>query len=407
MPSHSRSLIPWLLLAVAVLIVYGSLYPFNFKPDATEGGVLAALSQLSWQRAGRGDRIANVLLYLPLGFCLFLWLETRLRPRAALIASIAAGTLLSLCIEVAQVFVSIRVPSLTDLTLNSFGTALGVISGMAWGTLSALMHLPARAEKPMRDPGAALLIGLWLAWRLFPLVPQLDLSKLKAALRPLFDPEIDPVAVFVYLTCWLVVNQLVAAVFSRPRRLEVLLLVIACVLVGTLLIAGQTFVPAELVALLLLLPLVVLMHRMAARPRRAALVLAVATVLIIDGLAPFDFTAARTPFDFWPFMKWLAMGVPTAVQMLDWSELAGKLFLFGALMWALKEWGASIRFALVFVTSMVLAIELLQMWLPHQSAAITDPVLALGVGLTLRWLYQNARVRAFAREPILPRGRNQ
>ena len=77
--ARARTFIPWLLLAVGALIVYGSLYPFNFKPDAIRGGVLEAVRELSWARAGRGDRIANVLLYLPLGFCLFLWLTTRWR----------------------------------------------------------------------------------------------------------------------------------------------------------------------------------------------------------------------------------------------------------------------------------------------------------------------------------------
>ena len=51
---HSRSVIPWLLLVVLALIVYGSLYPFNFKPDAIEGGVLEAL-----QRAVVGARRAR------------------------------------------------------------------------------------------------------------------------------------------------------------------------------------------------------------------------------------------------------------------------------------------------------------------------------------------------------------
>ena len=89
------------------------------------------------------------------------------------------------------------------------------------------MHLPSRPEKPARDPGAALVIALWLMWRFAPFVPQLDLGKLKSALRPLFNPQFDPATVFLYLTCWLVVNQAIAALFSRPRRLEALLIVIA------------------------------------------------------------------------------------------------------------------------------------------------------------------------------------
>src|SRR5262245_21518039 len=152
-------LIRWLLLGVVALIAYGSLYPFNFKSNAIEGGVFQALTQLSWARAGRGDQISNVLLYLPLGFCLYLWLGTRVRPLSAALLAVVFGSALSFAIEVAQVYVSIRVPSLADVALNAFGTALGVIGGAAWRTLARLMHLPTRDEQPDRDPCAALLVG--------------------------------------------------------------------------------------------------------------------------------------------------------------------------------------------------------------------------------------------------------
>lgn len=404
---HSRSVILWLLLVVLALIVYGSLYPFNFKADAIEGGVLEAFRQLSWARAGRADRISNVLLYLPLGFCLFLWLELRWRRVLSIVAATALGTLLSLSIEIAQVYLSTRVPSLTDLTLNALGTLLGATAGLAWGSLSRLMHLPGRAERPLRDPGALLLLGLWLTWRFAPFVPQFDLVKLKAALRPLFSPQFDPIIIFSFLTFWLVVNQAVAAVVSRPRRLEALLLVIATVLVGRLLVANQTFVAGELLALLLLLPMLLVMHRLRPRPRRAALVLALLVVLIIDGLAPFDFTPPMGHFDLWPFLGWFEMGLPAAIQLIDWTELFGKLFLFGALLWVIKEWGASLPVAVIALTTTVLAIEVLQAWLPDQSASITDPLLALGVGLAFRSLYQRMRPRAFVRDTIFQRERNR
>ena len=102
-------------------------------------------------------------------------------------------------------------PSLTDLVLNAGGTFLGAIGGLGWAGLTHLMHLPTRAEKQTRDPGAGLIIGLWLAWRFAPFVPQFDLGKLKAALRPLFNPTFDFVTVLIFLTCWLVVNQAVGA----------------------------------------------------------------------------------------------------------------------------------------------------------------------------------------------------
>jgi VanZ family protein len=405
-PARTRSLIPWLLLAVICLIAYGSLYPFNFKPDAIEGGVLEAFRQLSWARAGRGDRISNVLLYLPLGFCLFLWLDMHLRRRMSLLLATVLGTLLSLGIEVAQVYLSMRVPSLTDLVLNSAGTVLGATGGLAWRALSRLMHLPARAEKPAPNPGAAVVILAWLVWRFAPFIPQLDLVKLKSALQPLFQPHFDPVTVFIYLTCWLVVNQAVAALVSRPRRLEVLLLVIAAVLIGRLIVANQTFVPAELLALLLLLPMVVLMHRLTPQPRRAALVLAVATVLIIDGLAPFDFSPAQPRFDLWPFMVWFEGNPLDTLRAIDWPLIFGKLFLFAALLWVIKEWGATVRFSIGVVVCTVLTIEVLQMWLPQQSASISDPLLACAVGLLFSRLYLRTRP-PFSRDAISQRVRNR
>ncbi|HEY5759599.1 MAG TPA: VanZ family protein [Steroidobacter sp.] len=388
-----RSSIPWLTGAVVALILYGSLYPFNLKPDA-QGDLLAALSQLSWARAGRGDRISNVLLYLPLGFCLYLWLNERTRQGVAVALATVLGTLLSLAIEVAQVYVSKRVPSLADLALNSGGTLLGAIGGMGWAALSHLMHLPSRAEKQTRDPGAALLIGLWLAWRFAPFVPQFDLGKLKAALRPLFDPTFDFVTVLIFLTCWLVVNQAVAALVSRPRRLETLLLLMAAVLIGRLIVANQAFVPAELLALLLLLPMVVLMHRLRPRPRRASLVLAVVALLVIEELAPFNFSPEAAQFDFWPFLALVDSGWDLSI--VDWVPVFGKLFLYGALLWVVREWGAPTDFAFGVMLSIASIVELLQIWLPGEHASITDPLLALTIGLLFRSLYRRHRPRRLA-----------
>ena len=389
----TRSTIPWLTAAVVALIAYGSLYPFNFKPEMREG-LFAALSQLSWARAGRGDRISNVLLYLPLGFCLYLWLNARFKRGHSVALATLLGTLLSLAIEVAQVYLSSRVPSLTDLVLNSGGTFLGAIGGLGWAGLTHLMHLPTRAEKQARDPGAGLIVGLWLAWRFAPFVPQFDLGKLKAALRPLFDPTFDFITVLIFLTCWLVVNQAVAALVSRPRRLETLLLLMAAVLIGRLVVASQAFVPAELLALLLLLPMVVLMHRLRPRPRRAALVLAVVALLVIEELAPFDFSPQAAHFDFWPFMGWAdgSWGLLT----IDWVQLFGKLFLYGSLLWVVREWGASTDFAFGVMLTIAVVIETLQIWLPGEYASITDPLLALGIGLVFRSLYKRARPPAFS-----------
>ena len=403
-PARSRSFVPWLLIAVIALIAYGSLYPFNLKPDTLGRTVLDALSELSWARAGRGDRIANVLLYLPLGFCLFLWLSSLLRRSLAIIVTVALGSVLSLAVEVGQVYISSRVPSLTDLTLNALGTLIGATAGTLWDKMGGLMHLPRRVEKPPhRDPSAALLIVFWLLWRLAPFLPHFDLGKLKAALQPLFRPQIDLSGTLIWLTYWVVISQALSALVSRAQTLEALLIMIAAVLVGRLIVADQAFVPAELVALIALLPIVVLMYRMTPGPKRLLVLSAMLGAFLFERLAPFTFVGPPQAFDFWPFLAWFAAGFSTAVTSIDWVGFFGTIFLFAAMLWVLRYVGISFRLAASIVLALVCATELLQLWLPERSASITDPVIALGVVLGFRYTQRKQR-RMFTGRPVSRRG---
>jgi VanZ family protein len=88
-------------------------------------------------------------------------------------------------------------------------------------------------------------------------------------------------------------------------------------------------------------------------------------------------------------------------------EFFGKLFLSGALVWVIREWGASINAAVVIVTGMALAIEVLQIWLPHENASIADPLLAFATGLAMRSVYVRLQPRSFARRAISQRARNR
>src|SRR5690349_13599716 len=53
---------------LAVIIAYGSLYPFEFSLPTTGSGPVQALLRTWANTPGRGDFLANVLLYMPLGF---------------------------------------------------------------------------------------------------------------------------------------------------------------------------------------------------------------------------------------------------------------------------------------------------------------------------------------------------
>lgn len=80
------------------------------------------------------DIIVNITGFIPFAAILVYWLmayKTGSRLLAALV-TVACGTLLSLFIEVVQVFLITRTSSLTDLFFNSFGTIQGALLMLAF-----------------------------------------------------------------------------------------------------------------------------------------------------------------------------------------------------------------------------------------------------------------------------------
>jgi VanZ family protein len=377
---RSHGIVIALLLGTLALIFYGSLYPFDLTARVHTHSIGRAILELSWARAGRGDRVANVLLYAPLGFCLLLWLDGRLRRSAAVATVIGVGVALSFCIEVTQVYIALRVPSWWDVVLNGVGTIIGATAGVAWHELGGRMRT-ANAGSGRADRSGLLVVALWLAWRLMPFVPHLDLSKLKSAFSPLADPDFSTQATIHYWVWWTLLAHIVFALTSAQRGIETLLALIAVVLVGCLTVAGHVFVPSELLALLLLLPTLFVFDRLTPRPRRWILLGILAGLMIYDSFDPFLFRNEAGSVDLWPFMGWIDSGFP-----VDWQWLARRACYFAALFWVLKEAGMSLRVTTIFVPLAVLCIEVLQLWVPGQRASITEPAFALAIAWTMRIL---------------------
>lgn len=397
MASTSSRFAPWLLLAVIALIAYGSLYPFRFEPAAVRGGLLQAIQELTWARAGRGDRVSNVLLYLPLGFCVYLWLSARLGFVRTTLVALALGFSVSFSIEIAQAYLSPRVPSLKDLVLNVLGTSLGVIAGTGWTALSALLPIPSRSEAPRRDPAAIAVVALWIAWRLAPFIPRVDLGQLKRALQPLFDPQLHLAAVGSYLCYWLIVSHALFSLTRRQVHVEALLILIAVVLMGRLLVGHQGFIPSELVALLLVLPGMILFDRIRTGPTQALLLVALSTIVLVERLFPFNFATTPGSFDALAPVHWARAGFPVHSPLL-----LQKLFVLAALWWLLRQLGAAPRVVGIVLVGFVLGIEILQLWLPQRQASIAEPLLALLVALTLNAI---SGERALAARPLTVRAR--
>jgi VanZ family protein len=180
-----------LAAASAAFIAYGSFVPFHFhtRPLGEAWDTFCWVMQTRWRVESRSDLLANVLLGVPLGFCL---LGARRVDRPGHGDAVWAGLVLwpgcvafAALVEFAQLYFSGRTSAATDVLAQGIGAAVGMA-----GWVLAGPWLTDAARRVWADPraggpaGRLLLAGLGLV-ALMQLLP-LDLSASPYAARKRF-----------------------------------------------------------------------------------------------------------------------------------------------------------------------------------------------------------------------------
>lgn len=223
-----RSPFAIITLAVLVLIFYWTLYPFDFHVGRSATGPWRTLVSTFRTRAERTDIVANILLFIPLGF--FAMQSLRRRPVwwDAAVAT-AGGALLSTGIELAQFYDRGRQSSLSDVYSNAAGACLGAAAGVLW---YRRFQLPA-AGRPGKGSFEILLLACWLAYRLYPYDLGLNLQEFWHGIQPLIDTKALPfLELYRHVAVWLVVALLIEAVAGARRWLFALVVVPAVLASG-------------------------------------------------------------------------------------------------------------------------------------------------------------------------------
>jgi len=192
-PPHSRGRIAAAALLYALFVVYGSLIPFDWRPQATADALAAfeAIPYLELGVASRADWVANILLYIPLSFLWSAALAIGRRPWVAAISAsvVAIGCVaLAFAIEFAQLYFPPRTVSQNDLIAETIGTALGIALWFAAGPkLFALWRGFLRGGTGAHRSFLALFVLAYLALSFFPY----DLLVSSAELRDkLANPDV-------------------------------------------------------------------------------------------------------------------------------------------------------------------------------------------------------------------------
>lgn len=356
-----------LLFLTAALILYGSLYPWQFQGRAGADSPLSILTH-SWNGGSlrlfeMRDAIINIALYLPIGAFGFLTLQRNLNRWIPWVIPTLLGSALSLTVELLQVFELTRNTSLLDVYANTAGSIAGVALGKAFSRMSA--------AKSAGDPGAVLLLLSWAAYLGFPLLPVVAEFLLRTHVARYAVPKLAaPVEALSAFAIWYLAGFLMAEARLPRARVWVLLAALLSAVIG--LTAGQ--------ALAHVLGTVVGAAIYALRPNApgswAGGIFFVA--ILLRGLAPFDFQRLLQAFVWIPFGGMLDQNWQRAAFIL-----VEKLYFYGAAVWALRFAGIRLLFAAGLVSIALLAVEVAQIYLPGRTPEITDPLIAVLLAVAL------------------------
>lgn len=389
----SSGVSPILAAVYALLIVYGSLYPFSGWLPAED---MLAFLTAPWPRyILRSDTITNILVYLPQGLLVAYALRHRLRPAAAVLAATTLCLLLSFAMESLQALLPDRVSSRLDLLLNGLGGLGGaLLAGLAENPpgplrrLAALRHrwfLPGRAM----DLGL-IVLGLWALAQLTPLLLSLDTNHLRKGLLPLWTPGFPSPFNWPQLAayaCTVAGLGLFSSILARPGKnvsLPFAGFVAAVLLVKILAMGRYLSLETAIGAAMGIIPAVAL--RASFRPFRfAAGGLALLAGFALAELEP----GAGAVFSPPPPFNW----IPFRGQMHNLAGFSEILSLF----WPFLALGCLAAFATrpnrrrlaaflggLLVLAFMFLLEWQQQSIPGRNADITDVLLALA-GWTIPW----------------------
>jgi VanZ family protein len=373
-----------ILAIVVALILYGSLYPWQFHARHYGRNPLWILLHTwpgSFNRYVGWDVAVNITLYLPLGIFGFLAVSARASRVVRILAPLALALVLSASIEMLQLFDDSRTCSLSDVASNVAGAAVGMAAGALYRVKLQRSLAARRTASLLRPSGALLLLSCWLAYQIFPLFPVWGRTNLVHRLAALRASAVSPVDTLMVFAEWLAVACLLESI--RKTKINGVLALLLLLAPARLILASRTLAWSDIVGAIAAYAAWMCLPRLWVR--RAAPVLLIGA-LILGELSPFHFAAqpGARAFNWVPFR---------GMFRSDWQDgfvvLFRKSFWYGSVLWLWRASGRSLAWVTVAAAAALFLLERLQVYLPGRTPEITDAVLAVLMGLLL-WLLRDA-----------------
>ena len=368
-----RALLTKLLFLTTALVLYGSLFPFEFAwPSDASINRLFSFSIVDGRSPG--DIVSNIVLFIPIGF-----LGAVLSAQSAgylkrLAALFVGGLLLAGGAQVLQLFVPLRDPTLSDIVWNMVGLTLGIAGLRALSASRFLAHFPSGLPSfPLA------LVMLWVLAEFIPLIPSIDFQQFKDSLKHFFfggGLSIGQV-MLSGASILLLAEALDRVLGTRRTQLWLIPILITGVFLKIIVVAVYLDASVTLGWVVgALVWLIMVWSGVKDRLGLSALFLLVA--IIIGALEPFRFSFEPSRLHLLPFGSFLEGGM-----LANTRELLTKFFLFSGLLWLAQSRVKDLTSIIIGLACIVFALELSQTYVEGRTASIDDALLVLFAGLVV------------------------
>ena len=348
------------LVIIALLTVYGSLYPFNFTQSALTAQSIEALFNFDITKTQLTNLIANIVLFVPFGVLL----------RAAFPKYNSAGQLLLLTIiaflfaysiQALQLFTEDRQPWGGDAILNMIGYAIGVFLYASLRLDFLKIVKVSHSHQQISFFIAFTIIALELA----PFAPSIDFDVLKTNIKLLLNsPTIGWYSTFENTVFWLVAFYLLKIAFPNWARINKLSLLVMLILTSKFLIISSNIHLSSLAGGILSL---LIWRLFSQRINAQQLAILLLITILGNGLYPFELREQVGTFKWLPFSA--SMDGNLLINILAFTK---KMVFYGGVVWLLYLAKRPLLLGAAICAAMVLLSEVLQIFFTNSVPESTD-----------------------------------
>jgi VanZ family protein len=357
----------YLFLLSLVGVLYGSLYPFTFTIMELDKVDFADVLSVS----ATFDMLNNVALFVPVGVLARL---SASEDKRKVWTYSASALFVAALAQLFQAFVPERYPGLWDVVMNAVGLVFGL--GLA-SILGQWIKAQAEDASALSAP-AGLLISAFFVYQLYPFVPAMDWSFLKASIMSTYRMSriFNGATVFQYAVYWLVISALLFPMVRKKEWRVVFLFLPFAIFVLRIIIWRNVPNLWQLSGALIGEALYFVLAGRKTLPM--VLVAALFSAILLEGITPFYWRPAELSFALIPFESVLR-GSPHSNVL----ALSQKMFLYGSLVWcAWQVWDRKFLITLV-VAAYLGAVEAAQVYIASGRPEVSDAILVVIMAFVL------------------------